>query len=104
MRAAPLQQGHVCGVLPDLNVHFVSDLIATTCHAETFSGANMQPIATTLTIVAVIAVSVVLIGGLWNMTRNGSANLSQKLMRWRVILQLVAIIIGMLVLYLAKSP
>jgi hypothetical protein len=44
---------------------------------------------------AVGAVFLVLIAGLWNMTRGGSANTSQKLMRWRVILQFVAIVLVM---------
>ena len=44
---------------------------------------------------AVAAVFVVLLFGLANMMRGGSANTSQKLMRWRVILQFVAIIIIM---------
>jgi len=46
-----------------------------------------------LVTVAVIAVIVVLLMGLWNLTRGSSPNLSQKLMRWRVGLQFVAILI-----------
>ncbi|ACB93806.1 twin transmembrane helix small protein [Beijerinckia indica] len=42
---------------------------------------------------AVAAVGVVLFLGLVNMTRGGSPNLSQKLMRWRIGLQFVAILI-----------
>lgn len=42
---------------------------------------------------AVGAVAVVLLLGLWNMLRGGSANRSQNLMRWRVILQFIAIIV-----------
>lgn len=45
--------------------------------------------------VAVGAVAVVLLAGLWNMMRGGSANTSQKLMRWRVGLQFVAICVIM---------
>jgi hypothetical protein len=45
--------------------------------------------------VAVGAVALVLFLGLVNMMRGGSPNLSQKLMRWRVVLQFVAIIIAM---------
>jgi len=48
---------------------------------------------------AVGAVSVVLIFGLYNMLRGGSPNLSQKLMRWRVVLQFVAVIIIMLTVW-----
>ncbi len=49
---------------------------------------------------AVGAVAIVLLLGLVNMMRGGSANLSQMLMRWRVGLQFVAIIIIMGVLWL----
>ena len=49
---------------------------------------------------ALAAVAIVLFLGLWNMLRGGSANRSQKLMRWRVILQFFAIIVVMLVLWL----
>jgi ABC-type nickel/cobalt efflux system permease component RcnA len=41
------------------------------------------------------AVAVVLLLGLWNMLRGGSANRSQTLMRWRVVLQFLAIVIMM---------
>lgn len=46
-----------------------------------------------LVTVAVVAVIIVLLMGLWNLTRGKSPNLSQKLMRWRVGLQFVAIVI-----------
>jgi hypothetical protein len=45
--------------------------------------------------VAVGAVALVLLMGLVNMMRGGSPNRSQNLMRWRVVLQFVAIIITM---------
>ena len=48
---------------------------------------------------AIGAVALVLLAGLVNMMRGGSPNLSQKLMRWRVGLQFVAVIIIMAVLY-----
>jgi hypothetical protein len=50
--------------------------------------------------VAVAAVAVVLVAGLWNMVRGGSSNTSQNLMRWRVGLQFAAVVIIMAVLYL----
>ncbi|WP_072369732.1 twin transmembrane helix small protein [Hyphomicrobium sp. NDB2Meth4] len=43
---------------------------------------------TTLTVAAVV---VVLMLGLWNLSRGSNPNRSQKLMRWRVGLQAVAI-------------
>ena len=53
----------------------------------------MSSILYNLTPIAVGAVAVALILGLWNMARGGSANRSQILMRWRVGLQFVAIVI-----------
>jgi hypothetical protein len=53
----------------------------------------------TLVLVAVAAVAVVLLLGLFNMLRGGSANTSQKLMRLRVLLQFVAIVIIMAVVW-----
>jgi hypothetical protein len=49
--------------------------------------------------VAIAAVAVVLVLGLFNMLRGGSSNLSQTLMRWRVVLQFVAILIIMLTVW-----
>jgi len=43
--------------------------------------------------IAIGAVAVVLLLGLLNMMRGGSPNTSQRLMRWRVLLQFVAIIV-----------
>jgi hypothetical protein len=48
---------------------------------------------------AILAVAAVLGLGLWNMLRGGSANRSQTMMRWRVILQFVAIVVLMATLY-----
>lgn len=49
---------------------------------------------------AVAAVAVVLLLGLANMARGGSANVSQRLMRWRVGLQFLAVVLIMAVLWL----
>lgn len=51
------------------------------------------------TYVALAAVVVVLVLGIVNMARGKSGNRSQTLMRWRVILQFVAIVIMMTALY-----
>jgi hypothetical protein len=48
---------------------------------------------------AIAAVAIVLLLGLVNMMRGGSPNLSQRLMRWRVLLQFIAIIIIMLTVW-----
>jgi hypothetical protein len=49
--------------------------------------------------VAVGAVALILVLGLVNMMRGGSGNRSQTLMRWRVILQFIAIVVMMTALY-----
>jgi hypothetical protein len=49
--------------------------------------------------VAIAAVAVVLMLGLYNMLRGGSPNLSQTLMRWRVVLQFIAVVIIMLTVW-----
>jgi ABC-type nickel/cobalt efflux system permease component RcnA len=52
--------------------------------------------------IAVGAVAVVLLLGLWNMMRGGNPNLSQKLMRWRVGLQFLAICVAMVALWMTS--
>ncbi len=49
--------------------------------------------------IAVAAVALVLLLGLLNMMRGGSPNRSQTLMRWRVLLQFLAVIITMLAVW-----
>ncbi|HKG74828.1 MAG TPA: twin transmembrane helix small protein [Aestuariivirgaceae bacterium] len=49
---------------------------------------------------AVGVVFIVLLLGLWNMLRGGSANTSQKLMRLRVLAQFLAIILILVTVYL----
>jgi hypothetical protein len=53
--------------------------------------------------VALLAVLVVLLAGLWNMVRGSSPNLSQTLMRWRVILQFLAILLMMTLVFLYRQ-
>ncbi|AWN53237.1 MULTISPECIES: twin transmembrane helix small protein [Methylobacterium] len=53
----------------------------------------------TIVLIACLAVAVVLLFGLANMLRGGSANVSQRLMRLRVVLQFVAILVIMGVLW-----
>jgi hypothetical protein len=62
----------------------------------------MAFIAHNLTYVAVGAVALVLVAGLVNIFRAGSNNTSQQLMRWRVVLQLLAIIVIMVAIYFIK--
>jgi len=51
--------------------------------------------------VALGAVAIVLLLGLANMMKGGSANRSQQLMRWRVVLQGLAIVVVMVVAWVA---
>ena len=54
---------------------------------------------------ALAAVGIALLLGLWNMMRGGSPNTSQLLMRWRVVLQFIALCLVMAAIYLAgKGP
>lgn len=48
-----------------------------------------------LTFVASLAVLIVLIMGLYTLLRGDTPNLSQKLMRWRIGLQFLAIVVIM---------
>lgn len=63
----------------------------------------METTVRLLTVLAALAVFLVLLAGLWNMMRGTSPNLSQKLMRWRVGLQFLAIVIGMLLVYFWRT-
>ena len=64
--------------------------------------AEAHSIMEYISYIAVGAVAVVLLMGLVNMFRGGSSNTSQKLMRWRVGLQAVAIAVLMLTLYFTQ--
>ncbi len=59
----------------------------------------MTSIADLIVPIAVLAVAFVLLLGLFNMLRGGSANRSQNLMRTRVVLQFLAIILIMGVIW-----
>lgn len=71
--------------------------------ADRRPGCYLAPMASFLSTfilpIAVGAVALVLLLGLVNMMRGGSPNTSQKLMRWRVLLQFVAIIIAMVAVW-----
>ena len=51
--------------------------------------------------IALAAVGIVLLFGMWNMVRGGNPNRSQTLMRWRVVLQFLALCLVMAAIYLA---
>jgi hypothetical protein len=55
----------------------------------------MDTVVSWLVPIATVAVAIVLLLGLINMLRGGSPNTSQRLMRMRVLLQFIAIIVIM---------
>ena len=57
----------------------------------------------TIIAIALGAVFIVLVMGLFNMMRGGDSNRSQRLMRWRVGLQFVAIVIVLLMVWLKRG-
>lgn len=63
----------------------------------------MQTLFFHLTTIATLAVLAVLLAGLYTMSRGTSPNLSQKLMRWRVGLQFLAIIVIMIFVALSRQ-
>jgi hypothetical protein len=63
------------------------------------AGLKRNIVMNTVVGIAVGAVSLVLLAGLFNMVRGGSPNKSQQLMRLRVVLQFVAIVIIMGVIW-----
>ena len=78
-------------------------MLGSSATAESFSIVNlrsrsMSPDSFIVTI-ATGAVAIVLLLGLANMLRGGSANRSQNLMRLRVVLQAVAIVLIVFVLW-----
>jgi Hypoxia induced protein conserved region len=62
----------------------------------------MGPFSKSVILLAMIAVAVVLALGLFNMAKGGSMSTSQKLMRWRVGLQFIAICVIMTAIYFAS--
>lgn len=54
-------------------------------------------------LLALAAVAVVLLIGLGNMIRGGTSNRSQQLMRWRVVLQAIAIVMVMAVVWFTSQ-
>lgn len=59
----------------------------------------MSSILPVLIPIALLAVALILVAGLVNMMRGSNPNRSQRLMRWRVLLQLLAIVIVMASMY-----
>ena len=73
--------------------------------AQTISQASIPSDPTTLVsyaiLIAFAAVGTVLLLGMWNVISGRSPNTSQKVMRWRVVLQFIALCLVMATLYLS---
>lgn len=71
---------------------------------QTISQISLPSDSATLLIYAILialaAVGTVLLLRLWNMLSGGSLNTSQRLMRWRVVLQFIAVCLVIAGLYL----
>ena len=63
----------------------------------------MAPLWKAFILAALFAVAAVLALGLFNMARGGAMNTSQKLMRWRVALQFIAIFLIMTAIFCASA-
>jgi hypothetical protein len=72
--------------------------------SQTISQMSLPSDATTLLsfaiLIALAAVGTVLLIGLWNRISGRSLNTSQSVMRWRVVLQFIALCLAMAALYL----
>jgi hypothetical protein len=71
---------------------------------QTISKISLPSDSTTLLtygiLIALAAVGIVLLLRLWNMLSGGNPNTSQTVMRWRVVLQFIALCLVMAALYL----
>ncbi|MGN6548388.1 MAG: twin transmembrane helix small protein [Pararhizobium sp.] len=63
----------------------------------------MSSISYILTVVVMAAVVIVLVRGLWNLMKGGDANKSNKLMQMRVLLQLIAVVLIVATIWLARG-
>jgi Hypoxia induced protein conserved region len=73
---------------------------------QPFIDERTEPMAYTffyLSGLAILVVFGVLVAGIWTLSREGTASLSQKLMRWRVGLQFVAVVVLMLAVFAKRS-
>jgi hypothetical protein len=69
--------------------------------AEKWAGIDASLLASYAALVAIAVVAAALLLGLWDMVAGRSPNTSQRVMRWRVVLQFVAICLAMAALYVS---
>lgn len=63
----------------------------------------MATVFNIIAVVVMVAVVIVLLRGLMNMMRGGSANTSNKLMQMRVLLQFIALVFILLAVYFTRG-
>ena len=63
----------------------------------------MQSVFYVATVLVIAAVVIVLVRGLWNLMKGGDANKSNKLMQMRILLQLIAIVLIVITILLARG-
>lgn len=85
-----------------LILYFGHDTIGRTI-TETWSGLNIGLLAYYAILVAFAVAAAVLLVGLWDMVAGHSVNASQRVMRLRVVLQVIAIFLVMAGLYLSAK-
>jgi hypothetical protein len=68
--------------------------------SQTSLPSNPTALISYAILIALAAIGVVLLHGLWSMVSGGSPNTSQRVMRWRVVLQFIALCLIMAALYL----
>jgi hypothetical protein len=83
-----------------VGLYFGYDKLAQTI-SQTSLPANPTKLIAYVILVALAAVGIVLLHGLWSMVLGGSPNTSQRVMRWRVVLQFIALCLVMATLYLS---
>jgi len=63
----------------------------------------MSSISYVLAVIVMFAVVIVLIRGLWNLMKGGNPNKSNKLMQMRILLQLIAVVLIVATIWLARG-
>ena len=82
-----------------VGLYFGYDKLTQTI-SQTSLPSNPTALISYVILIALAAIGVVLLHGLWSMVSGGSPNTSQRVMRWRVVLQFIALCLVMAALYL----
>jgi hypothetical protein len=71
--------------------------------SEKWSRIDPTVLASYAVVIALAVAVAVLLLGLWDMLAGGTPNTSQRVMRWRVVLQFIAICLAMASLYMSAK-